>query len=195
MVVVPGSIHSSRASSSIAKSSSKSANDFIVSPFTVIVDTRESLSWSFTGLHADSDKKYAPILVKIESGTLATGDYSIKGHENQVCVERKSLSDLYSTIGHGLERFRAEHERMLKIVQQGGFACVIIEETMERALASPPSYSKMNPKIIFRTCVAWQVRYRVPWIWTADRALAEITAYRTLSSWWKCFNEERKTSA
>ena len=41
-------------------------------------------------------------------GTLTTGDYSVKGLESIVAIERKSLSDLLSCIGTSRERFDKE---------------------------------------------------------------------------------------
>ena len=65
-----------------------------------IVDTREQLPLNL-----------APLAV--EAGTLATGDYSVKGLESVVAIERKSLSDLLGCIGQERERFDREVMRLL----------------------------------------------------------------------------------
>ena len=57
---------------------------------TAIIDTREQLPLDL-----------APLRMK--RGTLATGDYSIKGMEHVVSLERKSLDDLLGCIGHDQE--------------------------------------------------------------------------------------------
>ena len=46
-------------------------------------------------------------------GTLATGDYSVKGLVDVVAIERKSLSDLLGCIGQSRERFDKEIMRLL----------------------------------------------------------------------------------
>jgi ERCC4-type nuclease len=49
----------------------------------------------------------------VELATLATGDYSVKGLEHIVAIERKSLNDLLGCIGRERERFDREVQRML----------------------------------------------------------------------------------
>ena len=40
--------------------------------------------------------------------TLPTGDYSVEGCEGLIAIERKSLGDLFGTVGQGRERFERE---------------------------------------------------------------------------------------
>lgn len=47
------------------------------------------------------------------TATLTTGDYSIRGLENVVAIERKSLSDLIGCVGRERERFDREVQRLL----------------------------------------------------------------------------------
>jgi DNA excision repair protein ERCC-4 len=42
---------------------------------------------------------------------LEVGDYSIKGYKDKFAIERKSLSDLFGTLGKGHKRFKKELER------------------------------------------------------------------------------------
>jgi DNA excision repair protein ERCC-4 len=70
------------------------------SQVTAIVDTREQLPLNLSPL-------------KTEIGTLTTGDYSLKGLEHHVCIERKSLDDLLGCVGRDRERFEREVQRML----------------------------------------------------------------------------------
>ena len=44
---------------------------------------------------------------------LKTGDYSLEGQEHLLSVERKSLPDLFGTLGSGHERFKKELARAL----------------------------------------------------------------------------------
>jgi len=175
-------------------------------PFTVRIDTREQLPYTFEGLRFDADRDYVPMAVPCEVGTLTTGDYSIVGMEDLVTVERKSLADLYSTLGQGRERFEEEHRRMAELV----FAAVVIEADWQTILRFPPSHSQLNPKCVFRTALSWQQRYGVHWMamgtptpagldisdWmeraiaedqrAADsRHMAEATTFRLLEKFWQ----------
>lgn len=50
--------------------------------------------------------------VEVVRQGLKTGDYSIQGHETEICFERKSVPDLVGTLIKGHERFLREMERM-----------------------------------------------------------------------------------
>lgn len=69
---------------------------------TIIEDTRESLPLDFTGIKN----------VEVVRQGLKTGDYSIVGHEDKICFERKSVPDLVGTLIGGHERFLREMDRM-----------------------------------------------------------------------------------
>ena len=96
-------------------------------PLTIIEDTREQTpltDW--------------PEGVAVESGTLHTGDYSIKDWENCFAIERKSLQDFAGTMMAGYEshsekpkkRFNRELERM----RHFDCAAVIVTATPEEVL-------------------------------------------------------------
>ena len=150
-------------------------------PFTVIVDGREKRPYTFEGLRADARDLRRPLVVKTEWGHLRTGDYSIEGMEEQVCIERKSLQDIFATVGQHRARFEREHQRMAEF----DFAAVVVEADLRTVLNNPPAYSRLPPKSIFRTALAWQVRYGVQWIWAGSRRLAEVTTFRLLERFWR----------
>lgn len=69
--------------------------------FNVIIDTREQQPWEFTSSSIDSTIRQK----------LDTGDYSIAGLENVLCIERKkSVSEIATNIT--TDRFKNELERM-----------------------------------------------------------------------------------
>ena len=72
--------------------------DLRVEDLCAIVDTREQ----------------APLdlFLPSEVGKLAAGDYSIKGLEHRICVERKSLPDALMCVGRERDRFDACIKRM-----------------------------------------------------------------------------------
>jgi ERCC4-type nuclease len=70
---------------------------------TIICDTREQLPFDLSPL-------------KMERGTLPTGDYAIKGLEHVAAIERKSVQDLIGCIPRdedGKSRFLREMKRLL----------------------------------------------------------------------------------
>lgn len=97
----------------------------------VLVDTREQLPWVFDEMGIVCKKQ-----------KLATGDYSLPGLEDQVCIERKSLDDWIGTVMKHTGRFYRELDRMRSFQ----FSCVIIESGVRRidkkdyrSMASPAS--------------------------------------------------------
>jgi ERCC4-type nuclease len=70
----------------------------------LVVDTQERThghEWEF-----DSDS------FTVEYRTLKTADYTVKGLEDQICVERKSLGDAVGTLIGDWPRFRRQLYRM-----------------------------------------------------------------------------------
>jgi ERCC4-type nuclease len=147
----------------------------------VVVDGREKSPYTFSGLQTDAKDGRLPLIVPTEWAYLKTGDYSIHGEESLVAVERKSLADLYSTLGQNRDRFEAEHERMAKMQ----FAAVVIEASWEEIVEHPPERSRLTPKSVYRTGIAFMERYGVPWLTMGGRRLAEITTFRILERFWR----------
>lgn len=148
-----------------------------VFPGTIIIDTREQRPYSFDAVRADKSEGGGLLTVPTRRGTLASGDYSIEGHTARVAIERKSKTDLYGTLGKGRERFTRE----LKRLNEMDAALVIVEEQLSDVLSRPPAYSRQNPKAIFRTVLAFWVRFpRVSWAFVPGREFAEATAFRYL---------------
>ena len=65
-----------------------------------LIDTREQLPLCLDPL-------------RTERATLTTGDYTARGFENEICIERKSLDDLLACVGRERQRFDRELHRML----------------------------------------------------------------------------------
>lgn len=161
-------------------------HDFHTIPYTIVIDSREQHPYSFQSFKADADHKRMPLLVPTVVQGLRTGDYSILNLEHEVCVERKSLSDLYSTISQRRDQFEAEHQRMAEM----RCACVVIEASLIDVCYKPPEFAKINPKIVYRTFVSWCHRYGIPWHFCETRDMAERTTFRVLNWYWE---ERRET--
>lgn len=140
--------------------------------FQIIVDTREQRPYKFQKI------KPKPTII---TDTLKTGDYSIFGYEDQFCIERKSLPDLFGSMGKGRKRFEKEFDRMSKM----RFAVLMIESSYINMFRNPPIYSRMNPKAVYRSVIAWEIRYGVHVHWSENRAFAEAETYILIENFWK----------
>lgn len=128
----------------------------------IIIDTREQLPYAFDGYDV------------LRNG-LKTGDYSIEGHEDRVCVERKSKADAWGVVGGGRKRFVRELERMREYER----AAIVIECTLAE-FARPPLVIKRSGAVVqpavsvaqaVGSYVSWAVKYRVQVFWCPDDAL------------------------
>lgn len=123
-----------------------------------IADTREQTPLSLLPL-------------KVERGTLDTGDYSIKGLEHVVTVERKSLQDLVMCCGRERERFDREIQRLL------AYPCkaMVIESHISH-IELKQYRGDMHPNAIMGSVMGWMVR-GLPIIWAGDHMRAgQLTA-------------------
>jgi ERCC4-type nuclease len=111
---------------------------------TIIADTREQEPLLFTRCSA-------------EVGTLPTGDYSVKGLEQHICIERKSLPDLVaSTCSQQRGRFEAELLR----AKAYRWAYLVIEATVGQVYDGGYR-SRACPESVIGSVVAFSVRYGV----------------------------------
>jgi len=139
-----------------------------IQDFTIIIDSREQRPFTFQNIKPD------PPETVIQG--LSTGDYSVIGLENNVCVERKSMADLFGSVGKGRARFEREMQRLSAF----DYAAIVVESDIQKWFMNPPVRSKMNPKSVFRTVIAWSQRYNVH-IWPMwDRQAAEKITYLIL---------------
>jgi ERCC4-type nuclease len=111
----------------------------------IAVDTREKEPLKFTRLQA-------------VAWALFSGDYSIKGLEDQFAVERKSIDDLVSCcLSSNRERF--EHE--LHRLRGFQFKRLLVVGSRED-IAAGLYRSRINPKAVLATLSAFEVRYDLP---------------------------------
>ena len=111
-------------------------------PPIILIDTREQ-----------TPLKFWPGDI-VERATLATGDYSLKGLESFISIERKSIGDLFGTVGAGRERFEREIVRASKLWYFG----IVIEATLDQVLLGAP-HSQMNPRSVVPSLHCWELRY------------------------------------
>lgn len=155
----------------------------VICPFTVLVDSREQAPYTFESIPATGIHQY---VVPTRMTGLPSGDYSIDGCEQLIAIERKSLEDLYGTLGAGRERFEREVERL----NQMQFAAIVIEADL-REIWRPSEFrsqwvSQLNPRSVEGTIVAWSIRYpRVHWWPVGGRRATELRVFATLKRFWE----------
>ena len=112
----------------------------------------------------------------------------MSGFPGRVAVERKSLADLFGTIGQGRDRFERELERL----NQMDFAAVVVEAQWSEVFDDPPRHSRLCPKTVFRSVNAWEQRYpRVHWSFLPGRDFAEVKAFRVLERFYRVATSAR----
>lgn len=108
---------------------------------TLIIDTREKTPWDFEG-----DDDFAEVVYEKLDG----GDYSIRGLEDIIVIERKATVDeLFANFSKDKKRIKAEFDRLA----DHRFKIMVIEATCEDVL-NPLAYyinkkgiNKRHPKM------------------------------------------------
>jgi len=158
-------------------------------PFTVLIDSREQLPWTFDGI-VISGRRWQ---IRTQVATLATGDYSILGCENLLTIERKSVADLLGCVaGPEHSREKRKHERMRAMIDRGGFARVVIEGDLSATvdwLNDPTCERGIHPNSIFGCHATWD-RTLAPWCWAGSRRAAEVIAFWMMLDWWQDISGE-----
>lgn len=140
-------------------------------PLPVVVDSREQAPYSFAGAPC-----YAGTTV--EPGTLQTGDYSIRGFESAVAVERKSLPDFVACLGRERERFVRELERA-----RGLQAFAVVVEADYRELAHHDYRGLLNAHSACQSVASFMARMRVPILFAGTRQGGEYAVWSFLRQW------------
>ncbi len=104
-----------------------------------ICDTREQKPLSLSPL-------------SVELGTLETGDYSIRGLEHVVRVERKSMDDLLGVVGRDRDRFDREVQRLLAYPVR----VLVIEASWSDLESGLWQRSKVTPAQVVGSLLGWQ---------------------------------------
>lgn len=114
--------------------------------FILVVDTREQ----------DRLFKKPPRGLVIVRDKLDAGDYSIKGFESSVAIERKNVMDLFGSLGKERDRFKKEIERLERYER----VWLVIEGSEEEVLSFQP-YSQLHPNVVRASLASIEVRYHI----------------------------------
>jgi len=134
--------------------------------FTAVIDTREQNPLNLVL------KDDMPVKTTISS--LYTGDYSIKGLENHVAIERKSLPDLMGCIGQQRERFEKEILRLKAYPVRA----LVVESTWADIEAGAYR-AKVHPSAAIGSLLGW-VGQSIPVLMAGDHKKAGVFVARIL---------------
>jgi ERCC4-type nuclease len=138
----------------------------------IIIDTREQLPYNFDPIETVSQ-------------ALKAGDYSIKGYESVIAVERKTIDDFVSSITHWRDRFMNE----MAILAEYEQACIVVEANLRNTLTGEYR-SQTHPNSVLGTSIAIELKYGVPVHFCSDRQAAQIWVKRYLSLFYQRRNSD-----
>lgn len=85
---------------------------------------------------------------------LLWSDYSLKGYEREIIIERKNVSDLYGSLGNGRDKFIEKLMRMSTYEWNG-----LLIEGNELETLTRQFHSDMYPSQIFGALISFPIRY------------------------------------
>ena len=124
----------------------------------IIIDTREKSCLEFTH----------PYITEVIHQKLDVGDYGCifeDGHDPQVYFERKSIADLYGTLGKGYKRFKNE---ILRSKESKSWLIIIIEGSMTKVLKGYER-SQRNPDELVQQLFTLMIRHYIPFVCCTSR--------------------------
>ena len=133
----------------------------------IVIDTREQTPYSFAKQQYNGSTT--------TQGTLSTGDYSIKGLESFIAIERKSLDDLTGTLTSGRERFCRECQRGQGLDYFGLVIEASINDVKEHNYRS-----KMQPHALLQSIASFSVKYGLHVHFCGDRDGGEYMTFSLL---------------
>jgi len=115
--------------------------------FVLIIDSREQEPYFI--------KNGKPILgIPMIRAKLGAGDYSVKGFEDSISIERKGLTDFLNCISNDRDRFENELTRLLPYEWKG-----LVIESPESGLFYPQLYSSVHPEAIRGSLVSFDIKW------------------------------------
>lgn len=141
--------------------------------YIIIKDTREKQGWDFP-----PDGKCAGI----EIATMRTGDYTLKGFEDLICIERKKCpSEVAGNLGVKKKPFEAEMQRMSAFK----YPFIICEFSMSELLEYPKnsdipksrlSNVVITGKYMLKCLLEYQLEYNIKILFCDNAKHAEMVA-------------------
>lgn len=153
---------------------------FLNCPFTIVADTREQKPYDFLDIKSNKDEGNKTYIVKVEREALPVGDYSIRGMESKIIIERKSKADLFQSILK-----RDNFISRLKKMDAFSYAAIIVEADLEEIATRPPEHTKLSGLSVTRTIFSWDMQYKSKWWCVRGRRMAEKLTFRLLQTMYR----------
>lgn len=127
---------------------------------------------------------------RVEITTLPVGDYSIKGFEQEIAIERKSLRDLVAclTVKREQQRFEKELFRAQGLEYFG----LIVESTFSGIANGRGVKSKTSKTIALQRLMYLCIQYRFPIFFAEDRHYSKWLVQCLLEKYWAELNRVAK---
>lgn len=151
-------------------------------PPSIVIDTREQAPWTFD---QDLIVERFGAAFPTQVATLDTGDYSVRGLEDRVRIERKSLEDFVRSVTIDRERFWRELGRLAAFPVKGVVIEGSIREVEEMGTTRSRLRSQARPQSVLASATSIWVDFAIPVSWAGHRALAEYTAAWALRRVWQ----------
>ena len=117
----------------------------------IIVDTREQRPYVFPNCN-------------VYRKALDAGDYSLRGYQKWLRVERKSIGDWHSCLFRGATRLRSQLSRLSSF----RYALVVVEAALSKRF----SFSQLDPEGKSRITASLLADHGVPIVFCCTRSLA-----------------------
>lgn len=113
----------------------------------------------------DTREQHALLLdpMKTERATLTTGDYTVKGFERKICIERKSIPDLTQSLGRERERFDKEMMRILAYPHR----VLMIEGSLDNIIRQE-YISRIDPNAVMSSLMGY-MSHQIPVFFCGNR--------------------------
>ncbi|MBF0559638.1 MAG: hypothetical protein HQL08_12760 [Nitrospirae bacterium] len=136
----------------------------------VLVDTREKFPFDFS--------RFPNWIAEQKKTKLSVGDYSVQGMEDMLVIERKSLTDLITTLMQQRPRFFKLCEKMAKY----RWRALFVEASYEDIKSPYGEYTRSHPNAVSGTLDALEAKFGIPVVYTSQyQTLAEEKAASWLS--------------
>jgi DNA excision repair protein ERCC-4 len=145
--------------------------------FLIVIDTREQAPLFTQSL---------PKGLVVVRDTLDAGDYSIRGFERQIAVERKTIGDLLGCLGNDRDRFKRELEKL----KSYEWRAICVEGT-EDELFQFHDFSLMNPNSVRGSVVSINIRYGIQFYFSSKRSNIERWVLDHLLKFFRVKRENR----
>jgi hypothetical protein len=159
----------------------------VTDKYTIIRDTREKNGWSFDF--------YENCEAVVDEG-MKTGDYTVKGLEDCLVIERKASSgEVALNLGKKRKQFEAELERM----EEFRFKYIVCEFSEDVLMQFPEGstipkykwqYLRMNGKFMRKLLYGYEKKYGVTLIFAETKEDAEEVAIGLITEAYNVLKQE-----